>query len=194
MTEQTELLPDAYTHYADFTATTARYPIDREKLYLALGLCDETADELLCAYQRGNATDMFLELGDSQWYACRLCYAFGLDFSKVVSDAKMAWGVLTPVELPAAVTELIKTAGKIAGRVKKHARDSDTWNDHTSVAFLETLRSYLVHHVAISFLVIDGLWKLDREIGNYDACLRANMAKLGGRVERGTLRGEGDYR
>lgn len=184
-----------YAEYSSFTAKTARYPHILEKPYLALGLCDEAADELLEAYFRNSNADMFLELGDGQWYACRLANAFDFEFAEIVNEAKSLYGTLPrSTSLIDAILRVTMYAGKVAGRVKKHARDSDTWGHEQHAALREKLRLYLVMYVAWSFAVLDGLWRRDPKIGNYDACLTANAAKLGGRLERGTLQGEGDYR
>jgi hypothetical protein len=192
MNTQLELIPSFYAEYSAFTATTARYPRILEKSYLALGLCDEICDEFNRAMERAHATDMFLELGDGQWYACRLANAFDFEFAGVVASAKSVYGELGAVDNP--MYELVKTTGAIAGRVKKHERDSDTWNEHALLDFYETLYVLLVRFVALSMKTIDVIWRMDGSLGNYDACLRANMSKLSGRVERGTLRGEGDFR
>lgn len=190
----------SYRSYSQFTASTARYPLNKEACYLALGLCDETCDELFSAYLRPRndrswATDLFLELGDAQWYLCRLCHAFEFDFSVVVSDAKVLYG-RTPANDPLRerIANLGQMAGKIAGRVKKYERDGSGWNFHTMTDFREVLRGYLVQYVTRSFIVLDGIWRLDSTIGNYDACLQANMDKLSGRLDRGTLHGDGDHR
>lgn len=186
-----------YADYSAFTAKTARYPHILEKPYLALGLCDEICDEFNRAMERGHATDMFLELGDGQWYACRLANAFDFEFAGIVASAKIVYGEMTTqgigtVDNP--LYEMVKTAGAIAGRIKKFERDRDTWNEHTMSDFHETIRVLLVRFVALSMKTVDVIWRIDSTLGNYDDCLLANTAKLGARLERGTLRGEGDHR
>lgn len=189
--------PDFYAEYSQFTATTARYPHILEKPYLALGLCDEICDEFNRAMERGHAVDMFLELGDGQWYACRLSNAFGFEFAHIVASAKIVYGEMTSagvgtVDNP--LYEMVKTAGAIAGRIKKFERDRETWNAHTMLDFNETIRVLLTRFVALSMKTVDVIWRIDSTLGNYDDCLRANVSKLGGRLQRGTLRGEGDHR
>lgn len=187
-----------YADYSAFTATTARYPAILEKPYLALGLCDEICDEFNRAMEKGHAIDMFLELGDGQWYACRLSNAFGFEFDAIVASAKIVYDEMTvsgnvgTVDNP--LYELVKTAGAIAGRVKKYERDRDTWNEHTFADFNEVLRVLLVRFVALSMKAVDVIWRMDHRVGNYDNLLAENVKKLGGRLERGTLRGEGDHR
>lgn len=189
------ITPQLYDDYAAFTATTARYPAAIEKPYLALALADETADELLAAIMNNRMDDAFLELGDGQWYACRLCAAFGLSFAEIVHEAKLRRGHMGSLPcLDDTVLLAICYAGKVAGRVKKHARDGDTWDRGKTEQFLAALRGYLADYVWASMVLIDNLWKINPATGNYDACLQQNAAKLGGRLERGTLRGEGDYR
>lgn len=188
-----------YSDYSEFTATTARYPWILEKPYLALGLCDETCDEFNRAMALGDAPAMFLELGDAQWYVCRLSSAFGFEFADIVASAKIVYGEKTGavnrvLDELVVFDELVKTAGAIAGRVKKYERDRDTWNGHTLSDFNENLRVLLIRFVSLSMKMVDIIWKLDRTLGNYDSLLAQNMAKLSGRLERGTLRGEGDVR
>lgn len=183
-----------YTEYAEFTTTTARYPVALEKPYLALGLVDETADELMSAFYNLDAPNMFLELGDGQWYACRLCGAFGFDFAEIVAAAKTARGEHRTLDLKSSIIELSRYAAKVAGRVKKHARDGDQWGEVQLADFRTILRFYLTRYVVLSFLVIDNIWKLDNHTGNYDDCLSANAKKLGHRLARGVIQGEGDFR
>ena len=181
-----------YSDYSEFTATTARYPLTLEKPYLALGLCDEICDEFKRAVARGNAADMFLELGDGQWYVCRLANAFDFEFDAIVTQAKIVYGEARFEG--DTLDEMVTACGAIAGRVKKYERDRDTWNEHTMFDFKEMLRVLLVRFVALSMKQIDAIWKLDRSLGNYDALLMRNQEKLSGRLQRDTLRGEGDVR
>jgi hypothetical protein len=187
-----------YADYSAFTATTARYPAILERPYLALGLCDEICDEFNRAMERGEANNMFLELGDGQWYACRLSNAFGFEFSEIVEHAKIVYGEMLQsgsvgtVQNP--LYEIVKQCGAVAGRVKKYERDRETWNEHTLADFHEVLRVMLVRFVALSMMCIDVIWRIDQSVGNYDDCLRRNMDKLSGRLNRDTLRGEGDHR
>lgn len=183
-----------YADYLVFTDTVARYPKEIEKLYLALGLCDETCDEFTRSLEHGHAFDMFLELGDAQWYAARLCQAFGYSFPALIQAAKMKRGTVGEGTLASVVTDLSMTAGAIAGRVKKEARDGHMWNAETRANFETVLRGMFVDFFVFSFVVIDRLWSRNAKIGNYDACLSENIKKLGGRLERGTLQGDGDHR
>lgn len=183
-----------YDTYATFTDSTARYPVTLEKPYLALGLCDETADELRSAYRRGDLSDMFLELGDGQWYACRLAKAYGLSFDEIVNMAKGMRGSEVPRNLTDAITDLAVVAGKIAGRVKKEARDGMTWNARSRGEHRENIKSLLALYVVTSFVVLDNMWRLSRKTGNYDQLLERNRDKLASRLERDTLRGDGDHR
>lgn len=183
-----------YTGYLAFTDTVARYPTAFEKPYLALGLCDETCDELVTAVNRGNFTDVFLELGDSQWYAARLCKVFGFDYAELIGTAKTVYKGVSGHVLSSITEALSITAGMIAGRVKKYLRDGERWNEEATTNFRNVLRDYLVRFFCLSFVMIDLLWVVDSKLGNYDACLHANVAKLGGRLERGTIHGDGDHR
>lgn len=183
-----------YTGYLAFTDTVARYPTAFEKPYLALGLVDETCDELVTAINRSHMPDVFLELGDSQWYAARLCRVFGFDYAELIASAKTAYEGVGGYSLSTIGEALSITAGKIAGRVKKFLRDGERWDEATTANFRNVLRDYLVQFFVRSFVMLDLLWVVDSKLGNYDACLHANVAKLGGRLERGTIHGDGDHR
>ena len=183
-----------YDDYSAFTDTVARYPVAVEKPYLALGLVDEAADELQRAFDSMDTTDMFLELGDAQWYACRLAKAYGFNFGDIVRDAKLSYCPSLPASLARSIRELGITSAGIAGRVKKDLRDSHTWSDEQKTQFTANLRGRLVTFVVQSFRVLDCIWTGNVAVGNYDDCLRSNVGKLGGRLARGTLHGDGDQR
>lgn len=183
-----------YDDYSAFTDTVARYPVAVEKPYLALGLVDEAADELQRAFDSMDATDMFLELGDAQWYACRIAKVYGFTFGDIVREAKIGYCPSVPTTLALSIRATGITAAGIAGRVKKDLRDSHTWSHEQQAKFLADLRARLITFVIQSFHVIDCIWTGNVLIGNYDACLRRNVEKLGGRLARGTLHGDGDQR
>lgn len=183
-----------YDDYSAFTDTTARYPVEVEKPYLALGLVDEAADEMQRAFDSLDNANLFLELGDAQWYACRLAKAYGIKFGDIVRDAKIGYAPTLVASLGKSVRACGVTAAGIAGRVKKDLRDSHTWDDEKRAQFLDNLRGRLVLFVIQCFRVLDCLWVDSAMAGNYDQCLLKNVEKLGGRLARGTLHGDGDAR
>lgn len=181
-----------YANYSSFCATTARYPQEVENPYLALGLCSEAA-ELYDAI--GHWDEFFKELGDCMWYLCRLANAYGFDWTTLIEDAKVLRGSLASQLLPTSVHKLTREAGLIAGRVKKQLRDGHLWNGEQRQEFAYLLRGHMLQVLIHTFLALDALWRLTKgKSGNFDALLQANMDKLTGRVERGTLQGDGDNR
>lgn len=178
-----------YTDYLAFTDQVARYPVEMEKPYLALGICDETCDELQRA---ATPFDIVLELGDGNWYAARLAQAFDMPYADIVAAAKVLYRH-DGRSLDALRADLSKIAGKIAGRVKKFIRDSATWDETTLLQFHLTLRDYITSYVLTSMYAADRLW-VPAAIKGFDDILRENVKKLGGRWTRGTLQGEGDHR
>ena len=188
------MLTNLSNEYEAFTDTVARYPTAFELPYVALGLVDEAADELQRAFESMNNEALFLELGDAQWYLCRLCKVYGFTFDEIVREAKIAYCPSQNRTLALEVRDVGITAAGIAGRVKKDLRDRHTWNEEQSVAFRKNMRERLVAFVVQSYHVLDSIWHGNVLIGNYDSCLRKNVAKLGGRLARGTLHGDGDNR
>jgi hypothetical protein len=188
------MLTQLYNEYSDFTDTVARYPTQYELPYVALGLVDEAADELQRAFDAMDNEALFLELGDAQWYACRLCKVYGFKFNDIVCEAKVAYCPSQNRSLGIEVRAVGITAAGIAGRVKKDLRDSHAWAIEQRLAFNKNMRERLVTFVVQSYHVLDSIWHGNVLIGNYDSCLRKNVEKLGGRLARGTLHGDGDER
>jgi len=186
-----------YADYSTFCASTAKYPLEVENPYLALGLCSEAA-ELSLAYRtdlRSNYKEFFKELGDCQWYLCRMANAYGFEFGQLVQDAKVDYAPAMHETLPSTVDALIRESGLIAGRIKKQLRDGHLWNGEQREDFSHLLRGHMIRVLVHTLVIIDRLWRVtDGRCGNYDALLQANIDKLQGRVERGTIQGDGDNR
>lgn len=179
-----------YGDYLVFTDSVAKYPPDIEKAYLALGLCDETCDEL----QRADAANVHKELGDGNWYAARLAKSFDFDYVELIAEAKRRYRGNT-YDMPALLVTISRTAAGIAGRIKKFLRDSHEWNDEKMGLFRVDLRERLISYYLLSMLMCDALWHSGaRTVYSFDDMLRSNALKLGARLANGTIHGDGDDR
>lgn len=187
-----------YSAYSSFCASTAKYPLEVENPYLALGLCSEAAElqgALVALYGGLGYNEFFKELGDCQWYLCRMANAYGFEYGQLVSDAKMDYGRVMHEPFPKAIEELTRQSGLIAGRIKKQLRDGHLWNGEQREEFRYLLRGHMLQVLVQTFVTLDRLWRVSGgKSGNFDALLQANIDKLRGREERGTLQGDGDSR
>lgn len=171
--------------YAAFTERTAIYPKEVEVEYLALGLCSEVA-ELTELFNNGNPilqSDVIKELGDSQWYACRLANAYSIPFVAVYADAVEIKTASGPV-----FDRLVILSGLIAGDIKKQIRDGKDWTGEEREECRQKVRLKLVKFVRAS-IEASTLLSLD-----YEELLQTNVDKLRSRQERGVLGGSGDNR
>jgi NTP pyrophosphatase (non-canonical NTP hydrolase) len=77
--------------YMDFTRRTARYPSDKEKEYLMIGLMNE-AGEVGGAFKKEirddiNNRDLIIdEMGDVLWYLTRLCDVYDVSISELMAN------------------------------------------------------------------------------------------------------------
>ncbi len=181
-----------YTEYSAFTATTAQYPQEQACAYLSLGLVEET-------YEIAEASDpntRFYEIGDAQWYVCRLGSELSISFYDLVSRAKKSYDIdeRTIVSSRGAAACLQTVAAKIAGKVKKFIRDGGTWEACRRAMFKLEIEELLTTYVRYTLYLLDDLWHISARFSSYNDVLRTNMEKLRSRLERGTIRGSGNDR
>ena len=171
--------------YAAFTERTAIYPKEVEVEYLALGLCSEVA-ELTELFNQGSEisqSGIIKELGDSQWYACRLAGAYNLSFTNIYLDA-----VAIEERTGAIFDNLVILSGLIAGDIKKQIRDGKNWTGEEREECRQKVRDKLTKFVRAS-IDASTLLRID-----YYELLQTNVDKLRSRQERGVLGGSGDNR
>lgn len=109
-----------------------------------------------------------------------------IDFCTYQSQSRRTWGLVHtdhPIVYP--TLGLVNEAGEVAGKVKKIFRDKEG-------AISNEDRESLKYELG------DVLWYLTQICTELDLTLEevaaANIAKLSARLERGTIRGEGDKR
>lgn len=166
-----------YNDYEQMCKETAIYPMEVEAPYLALGLCSEAA-ELEDVDDFG---DYAKELGDCQWYMCRLANHYGFKWNDIVVSASVVARTYNNADLTF-------EAGMIAGYIKKALRDGSKWTgeereDHRQKIYT---RIHSCVNISISLASENGF--------TYDNILQANVDKLRSRQQRGTLQGSGDNR
>lgn len=204
-------LRQAAITYAQFTDKTATYPLEGKHaglVYCALGLGNETGelaevfevatlgDDRQAQYQRG-----WKELGDCQWYAARICAELPCvkSFPMMVAEAEeqylaleqSARDIISGLDL---TMRLTKYQGLVLGVVKKMLRDGGEWSDAKRAEKMAELESNLGAFIFTSFYFAERTGPVVGFNGGYVALLRSNVDKLEGRVERGTLHGDGDTR
>jgi hypothetical protein len=202
-------LRQAATNYVLFTESTATYPGVGEQgglVYCALGLGNETgelaevfeipSEQRQAQYERG-----WKELGDCQWYAARLCAELPdiMSFPMLVSTAEEIYLGLGPDERNIMsgldlTMKLSKHAGLVQGVVKKMLRDGAMWSPAKAAEKMEELETSLSQFIAVSYHFAERTAPVVGINGGYVSLLRSNVDKLQGRVERGTLHGDGDVR
>jgi hypothetical protein len=193
-----------YNDYQDFTATTALYPTQVEREYLALGLCSE-AGEIAELDATDIAVDeditrtvdeMVKELGDCMWYVARLAAFYQWPLYDLVLHARLLADMLEKSAmstLPDCVLGLCASAGSAAGVIKKQLRDGASYSGEKMQQEADKLRGALVAHVA-AVVAIARMLAVIRSGVDLEHILERNRIKLTGRKERGTIRGEGNER
>ena len=214
--KKAEALTLASKAYAEFTVSTAKYPTDIAQLagnvsagllYTAIGLANEVG-EVAELFDREALTDAnrserygkaWKELGDVQWYAARICDEMP-ELPSFQSYVQRAYKSIidNPSELRLSGYDvqsgLCAAAGLVLGVVKKMMRDGSTWNETKRAAKLDEMRFHLQALVNVSVEFAERTGPLVGFEGGYAKLLDANVRKLGSRLERGTLQGDGDQR
>lgn len=174
----------ALDDYQVWTETTAIYPREHWRSYLALGIADE-AGELLekiehytTGTRRPHVTELMDEAGDVLWYAAQLLNRIGTTFGLLPVDR------IARSEHEATIVScthfVVIHAAYIAGRAKKNLRDG------------AVVDGKIIEAITKLMLALDSLCN---SFGYSLAVVAArNMDKLGGRKDRGVLGGDGDKR
>lgn len=203
--------------YASFTDGTASYPsvLDTNGectaglLYASTGIGNEVGElaEIVApsildpfpALTRDQLAKVWDELGDCQWYVARIVHEspLTLTFGGVVGLAADLYfnGEATRRDIMSASAlsvVLAGHAGRIQGVVKKMMRDGKEWGIEKRHAKLMELQTHLIEFVARSIQFAEKTAPLYHLDGGYIGLLRANVQKLDGRKERGTLHGDGN--
>lgn len=203
--------------YAAFTITTARYPTEISELagsvtaamlYTSVGIANEIGELAELFDQEANREDLraeryakaWKELGDVQWYVARLCAecpevptfdAFVMRAMQRLRDGNYRETRLSGYDLQSA---LCAHAGRVLGVVKKMMRDGRTWTATKRTEKIVELSSALQEIVNVSAEYAEHTGPLVGCEGGYERLLLDNRMKLSGRLERGTLQGDGDVR
>lgn len=167
-----------FDDYAKWTDNVAQYPVTAEPYYLALGIADELG-ELLSA----PADKQLDEAGDVLWYCARYAVkVLGANFSAVVDDA---------LKLPEPVADPFVAAGTICGIEKKRIRDGANWN----MAKLGE-KQEAAYKALVNLVQFVGWMLYDSSSNGHTLAdaVQANIAKLGARLDKGTIKGDGDNR
>lgn len=191
-----------FEQYEAFCASTAVYRPEIAEPYLALGLNGEVGEliEKLHANGMNLAEELMYELGDSQWYAVRLCTGYRFDFEAMIREASACKiednnfrSIRPPLDRAA---NMAMAAGKIADKIKKRLRDGEHWGEHSPELqkMVAQVRAYLVLFFASSLAFIEAINLEHRTKYSYHRVLTMNRNKLQSRKDRGTLHGTGDHR
>lgn len=169
--------------YQNDARTTAVYPVEAKIAYPTLGLIGELGEYLDKSNDpRVSNEDCLKELGDVLWYCANLCCDLELFLTDLWTDVDTHDGFeLIPQEY-LYIDDLAVLMGKAAEAAKKILRDGLTpeRKDILKVA-VATVMEYIAY-----------------EADDLDSSLtqvaEMNIAKLFDRMDRGTLRGDGDNR
>jgi NTP pyrophosphatase (non-canonical NTP hydrolase) len=164
--------------YAEWTNAVAKYPPTAEPFYLALGIADECG-ELAAAIL---PEDIILEAGDVLWYCARYSTrVLGIPFSQVA-------GHVMPMDPYLMAHPPMRYAGIICGVEKKRIRDGEFWDAAKLAA-----KNHEAHGALLNLLSWV-LWNLKYRNSSFKDAIEQNVNKLSGRLEAGTIRGDGDKR
>lgn len=202
--------------YSGFTVGTAQYPAifpQHEQsasaglIYVALGLGNEVGElaehlgptpqsdvDRLERYAKG-----WKELGDVQWYAARIFFEVRLlaTYEEMVNRAmNEVYGVDSIVRMSGfeLQSELSQHAGIIQGVVKKMIRDGEGWDLGKYRTKIAELEGALYKLIRATVFYAEFTGPIVGTPGGFVHLLRCNSDKLQGRVEAGTIKGDGDVR
>lgn len=203
--------------YAAFTITTAKYPTDIAQLagnvtagmlYTSIGIANEVGELAELFDQEAVREDLraeryakgWSELGDVQWYIARLC-AESPELPRFDAMVQVAFQRLADAEYREVrisgydlQSALCMHSGYVLGVVKKMMRDGATWNADKRAAKLDEMRFHLQALVNVSVEFAERTGPLVGFDDGYEQLLFGNREKLNGRLERGTLQGDGEVR
>lgn len=162
--------------YASWTDTVAQYPETAEAFYLALGMVDEWGE----AWAAVGKENFISEVGDVLWYATRYCVrVLKMPLSEMIKMAEAR------EPFPSMMVVFL---GDIAGVEKKRIRDGANWSDEVK----QTKYNKAVN--ALSGILSILMFHLEQRGYTLEQCLSGNRMKLSGRLEHGTIKGDGDSR
>lgn len=176
--------------YMVFTRSTAIYPEANtgsvgELMYLSLGLAGEIG-EVADLMGEAHKKEVFIkELGDVAYYWARVADALGntpFDLTDKDLEGSERNEYVEHCRLDSLVLDLANSVGGICNKVKKLYRDEDTQEGRNKIwpYLTETAQGWADICIRLG---------LDPH-----AVLQANIEKLSGRKERGTLGGSGEGR
>lgn len=168
----------AVNSYIAVCQKTAVYPEEVAAPYLALGFCSEAAELTQAGF-----TEVIKELGDCQWYMCRLASQYGYDFTDLAEEGRHV------ASNQGTQYSLSQIAGLIAGHIKKQIRDGKDWTGEQREEVRREIQTLIIHGIAESIRIA-----YSTNQTSYLEVLSINSNKLISRLERGTLKGSGDNR
>lgn len=203
--------------YAAFTITTARYPtqitelagnVTAAMLYTSIGVANEVGELAELFDQEAHREDLraeryasaWKELGDVQWCVARMCAecpelpSFDLYVMRAMQrlrDGNYRETRLSGYDLQSV---LCAQSGRVLGVVKKMMRDGSLGAAAKREEKVIELSNALQEIVNASVEYAEHTGPLVGCEGGYEKLLLDNRDKLCGRLERGTLQGDGDVR
>lgn len=164
----------AFDEYAAWTDNVAQYPPIAEPFYLALGIADELGEFTLAA----NEQDSLAEAGDVLWYCARYATkVLKVPFSEVISDSRHSSNRFA-----------MGNVGIICGIEKKRIRDGNEWSEDKRLE--KEAKAYTALCCIIAWLAFPPF----KKPVNLVQAINYNRIKLSGRLDAGTIKGDGDHR
>lgn len=163
-----------------------QYPRTVGLQYAVIGLADESAELLgKCAVPQAQIRrkQILDEIGDCMFYAARVCQHSERRFDDAYTRAMaLEWGV--SADFLSVAAEAVVCAGEILGGLKKVLREDVGAQGKLDAKIAANLPR-----------IVRALDVLSRGCG-YDIihAAEANVDKLSGRLENGTIKGDGDSR
>lgn len=177
------------SEYQRAAKTTAVFPAAHCIHYEAMGLCGEVGELANKAKKilRGDVTlearipEIIPELGDAMWYVAGMATALHVGLGSLFDEQDLAFTPPYP-DIHQTIMLMNSHAGSIIGHAAVTRRDGI--NTHRREIMLDSLRQLLKLAVVLA-----------GQLGtNIEEVCEANIRKLLGRKERGTILGDGDKR
>lgn len=170
------LTPQLSQSFMDHVKSSCLRPFP--PLYFMVGLVEEVAElcEELEKQQQQQDEQVIAEMGDVLWYVFALCNTLQDVHPVTKKEADFLVNNNPSCSSPCSI--LLSTVGSLCGSLKKWSRGDKTW---------EEFQPRIQNQVSSLMSVLSSLCSLK-------AAMESNIAKIQGRRDRGTLRGDGSNR
>lgn len=169
------------TDYQKKALETVIYPKEYGVVYTALGLVDEIYE----FYESIGSDEEIGELSDCCWYIACFAHECEINMQDLSDLADDLNGQINFYDIFDATNQMIGSASRICGLVKKYIRDD---------GLKMSLEREIKLQVELSVIILSIYYICEKLETTFDYVAKYNIEKLASRKQRGKLGGSGDRR